>query len=138
MYCHSRMGTGANRHSRPTDKFDSRELARLTKEEIVSVPIDEVEDAISEWDEDLPDEEEAAAPVEVDDVFDEWEDDVPIAAGSQPQAMPTTSRTATRSDPLTTGVLAEVARRSPAPDTLENAIRSLTPDDSVLHASDDD
>lgn len=136
MYCHSRMGMGDNqRHSRPTDKFDSRELARLTKEEIVSVPIDEVEDAFGDWDEAPA--EQAAAPVEADDVFSEWDDDVPIAAGSQPQAMPTTSRTATRSDPLTTGVLAEVARRAPAPDSLENAIRALTPDESVLRNDDD-
>lgn len=106
------MGTGEDtRHSRPTLQFDSRELARLTAKEIVTVPMDEVEDAFGEWD----------------------DEDVPIAAGSQPQAMPTTSRTATLSDPLTTGLLAEVARRSRTREvsagTLEEAIRSLTPDD---------
>lgn len=111
------MGTGDNnRHSRPTIRFNTNDLARLTKQEVVSVPMDEVEDAVNEWEED-------AIPAI-------------IPAGSQPNAEPTTSRTATLPDPLTTGVLAEVARRSRtvevAPESIEDAIKSLEPDDTAL------
>jgi len=78
-----------NRHSRPTARFDSRELAKLTEFDIVTVSMNEVEDAVGEWDE---------------------EGDV--ASGTpKPSDEPLTSRTSTVDDPLTTGVLAEVARR---------------------------
>ncbi|HLL22417.1 MAG TPA: hypothetical protein VK427_09815 [Kofleriaceae bacterium] len=48
-----------------------------------------------------------------DDPFVDWnEEQVHVATGSQPDALPTTSRTQTLADPLTTGLLAEVARRT--------------------------
>jgi hypothetical protein len=77
-----------NRHSRPTARFDSRELAKLTESEIVSVSMNEVEDAVGEW-----------------------EDEGEVASGTPMSEEPLTSRTATVDDPMTTGVLAEVARR---------------------------
>lgn len=78
-----------SRHSRPTARFDSRELAKLTEGEVVSVSMHEVEDAVGEWDEDSE-----------------------VAAGTpKPSDEPLQSRTSTVDDPLTTGVLAEVARR---------------------------
>lgn len=43
-----------NPHLRITGRFDSRELARLTRGDAVSVPGDEVEDAFREWDEATP------------------------------------------------------------------------------------
>lgn len=47
-----------------------------------------------------------------EDAFTEWTDDSPIAGGSQNEMLPVTSRTATLADPLTTSLLAEVARRT--------------------------
>lgn len=76
-----------NRHSRPTARFDSRELAKLTETDIVSVPMNEVEDAVGEWEEGEG------------------------ASGTPNDSQPLTARTSTVDDPLTTGVLAEVARR---------------------------
>lgn len=82
---------------------------------------------------------------EVEDAFGEWDETVPVPARPQPAPLPFTARTATRSDPLTTGLLAEASRRTwtrdvreespvkrrpgPAPESLEEAIRSLMVDD---------
>ncbi len=46
-----------------------------------------------------------------EDAFGEWTDS-PIAGGSQNEMLPVTSRTETLADPLTTSLLAEVARRT--------------------------
>lgn len=84
----------------------------------MSVPIEEVEDSD-------------------DAAFHEWNELTPVPAGSQTEARPATSRTATLSDPLTTGLLAEVARRSQTievgPQTIEEAIQraSIDPDDEI-------
>jgi hypothetical protein len=49
------MGMAENNlHLRMTETFDSSELTRLTRGESVSVPIDEIDDAFSEWDENAP------------------------------------------------------------------------------------
>jgi hypothetical protein len=73
------MGEGDKRNSRRSAKYDSRELARLSKK---LVPTE------AEWDE-------------------------KVAAGALKQAdLQTAARTATLDDPLTTSLLAEVARRS--------------------------
>jgi hypothetical protein len=73
--------------------MEFRDLVELTKKSIVSpdVSVDD-DDPLVDWDESV--------------------EPVSVAAGSQPSALPTTSRTATLSDPLTTGLLAEVARRT--------------------------
>jgi hypothetical protein len=47
-----------------------------------------------------------------DDPLAEWSDNSPVAKGSQNAALPVTSRTKTLADPLTTSLLAEVARRT--------------------------
>lgn len=73
----------------------------------MSVPIDEVEDAFGEWDEN--------API------------AQIAQGSQPHALPATSRTVTLADPVTTRMLANATRRS-VPQTLEEALLALADD----------
>ena len=77
------------RPARTTRRFDNGKLVALTKQP------DEIHVADSD-----------------DDPFAEWDDSVAIPAGSQPEALPTASRTATVCDPLTTGVLAEIARRT--------------------------
>lgn len=82
---------------------------------------------------------------EVEDAFGEWDETVPVPARPQPAPLPSTARTATRSDPLTTGLLAEASRRTwprdaraespvkrrpgPTPESLEEALRSLVVDD---------
>ena len=118
------MGMGDNtKHSRPTTKFDASELIRLTRSDIVTVPLEEL------------------GAEDPDDAFREWDEDARFPTGSQPEVLPTTSRTATLADPLTTGVLAEVSRRSlevrhaggaPAhddtdstPESLEEALRAF-------------
>ena len=82
---------------------------------------------------------------EVEDAFGEWDETVPIAAGSQSPPLPSTPRTATRADPLTTGLLAEASRRTRdlreeapmrrrtgfTPESLEEAIRSVVDDDEL-------
>jgi hypothetical protein len=73
------MGEGDSRHSKRAVRYDSRELARLSKQH---VPTE------AEWDAKVA----AAAPTAAD-----------LAA---------MARTATLDDPLTTSLLAEVARRS--------------------------
>lgn len=75
-----------------------------------------------------------------DDPFADWNDQPEVAAGSQSNALPTTSRTATLADPLTTGLLAEVARRTSTmeidPATIEAARRSTqTIDPEALAAA---
>ena len=47
-----------------------------------------------------------------DDPLSEWDDLAAVATGSQSEALPATSRTATHHDPMTTAMLAEVARRT--------------------------
>jgi hypothetical protein len=84
-----------DRRARTTRSYGENELVELTKKSIVggSEAIDEAGES--------------------DDPFAEWnEDGAAVATGSQPAALPTTSRTATLADPLTTGLLAEVARRT--------------------------
>lgn len=73
------MGEGDKRNSRRTAKYDSRELARISKK---LVPTE------AEWDEKI-----AAGALK----------------GLDPGAV---ARTATLDDPLTTSLLAEIARRS--------------------------
>lgn len=78
----------------------------------MSVPMDEMDDEVSPH---------------VEDAFGEWDESAPIAQiaqGSQPHVLPTTSRTVTVSDPLTTRRLAEATRR-PAPQSLEEALLAL-------------
>lgn len=72
------MGEGEQRRSRRTARYDSRELALLSKKQ---------------------------TPTEAD-----W--DEKIAAGSQKLPTALDSRTTTVDDPLTTSLLAEVARRT--------------------------
>ncbi len=86
-----------DRSGRTTRRFDSADLVALSKKSIIDpiVPIVPIvadnDDPFADWDERQPD---------------------AIAAGSQGSALPTTSRTATVHDPMTTGLLAEVARRT--------------------------
>ncbi len=94
-----------NRHEMTTARFDTRSLAQITRGDVVSVSVDEVEDAFGEWDESTP--------------------MARIAQGSQPHALPTSSRTTTLSDPLTTRRLAE-ATRPPVARALEEALLALT------------
>ncbi len=47
-----------------------------------------------------------------DDASAEWSDNGEVARGSQHEVLPVTSRTTTLADPLTTSLLAEVARRT--------------------------
>ena len=105
-----------DRSGRTTRRFDSSDLVALTKK-----PIVETEQAMVE-----------------DDPFAEWNEPV-VATGSQNEALPTTSRTATLHDPLTTGLLAEVARRTSTleidPRTIELAIRNTQEIDPDLLAA---
>jgi hypothetical protein len=93
-------------HLRSTGRFDSSELTRLTRGDYVPVPVDELEDAFSEWDEN--------API------------AQLARGSQPHALPTSSRTTTLSDPETTSRLAKASQRMGVPQNLEEALLALT------------
>jgi hypothetical protein len=83
-----------DRSGRTTRRFDSADLVALTKKSII--------------------EQEPIAQEPEDDPFADWDERQPdaIATGSQGAALPTTSRTATVHDPMTTGLLAEVARRT--------------------------
>jgi hypothetical protein len=89
------------RRERPTKRLDDGDLMALAKQSLVAdenaaVAAPQVED------------EEAG-----DDPLADWEDVTPVVAtGSQSNALPATSRTTTVSDPLTTQLLAEVARRT--------------------------
>jgi hypothetical protein len=98
-----------NPHLRITGRFDSRELARLTRGDVVSVQVDEVEDAFREWDETTR--------------FPQ------AAAGSRGHGMPVTARTTTLSDPATTARLAKGSQRIAVPQfvprSLEEALLAL-------------
>ena len=87
------MAEPAKRNSRRSAKYDSRELAQLSKKHVATE---------AEWDEKV-----AASTLKVSD---------PLAV----------TRTATLDDPLTTSLLAEVARRSKtievSPDQIHEAI----------------
>jgi hypothetical protein len=95
-----------NQHLRTTRELDERQLTHLTRGDIVSVPMEEVEDAFIEWDENAA-----------------------IARGSQPHAVPAMSRTRTLSDPVTTRRLAKASQRiaipERVPETLEEALLAL-------------
>src|SRR5687768_2273711 len=111
----------ADRNSRRTQPMQYGDLVELTKKSIVAEP---------------------EPPAEEDDPLADWDDSVAqavrVARGSQPDALPTTSRTSTLVDPLTTGLLAEVARRTATveldPSTLEVARRSTREIDRELLA----
>jgi hypothetical protein len=114
-----------DRRERSTVPILNADLVALTKKSIVETEHDVGEHVLAE---------KAAvygAVVDDDDPYADWADDEPspvIATGSQPEALPASSRTATLSDPLTTGLLAEVARRTETleldPSTIEIARRS--------------
>jgi hypothetical protein len=73
---------------------------------------------------------------ELEGAFSEWDENAPIAQiaqGSQPHALPTTSRTTTVSDPVTTRALADSTRRY-VPRSLEEALTALA--DGLLAISD--
>jgi hypothetical protein len=95
-----------NRHLRATRELVDRPLTHLTQGDIVSVRMDEVEDAFVEWDENAA-----------------------IAQGSQSSALPAMSRTRTLSDPVTTRRLAKASQRiaipERVPETLEEALLAL-------------
>lgn len=87
------------RRERPTKRLENSDLMALAKQSIVADETAEV----------------AQPQVEEDDPLADWEDGHQsplVAAGSQSNALPTTSRTTTVADPLTTQLLAEVARRT--------------------------
>jgi hypothetical protein len=93
---------------RSTRRFESADLIARTKQPIVA---------------------EEPAATDDDDPLADWDQgEAAVAVGSQPEALPTTSRTATLMDPLTTGLLAEVARRTQTmeydPDTVAAATRN--------------
>jgi hypothetical protein len=100
------MGDGDKRPSKRIVRYDSRELARLSKRH---VPTE------AEWDE-------------------------KVASGAPKDASAAlVSRTATLDDPLTTSLLAEIARRSMtievSPDQIDEAME-LEPGDRATVASD--
>jgi hypothetical protein len=94
---------------RSSDSYDARELPRLPQGD--GLALDELDDAFSEWDEN--------API------------AQIAQGSQSHALPTTSRTTTLSDPVTTNRLARLTRPAAVPQTLEEALLALSLADGI-------
>jgi hypothetical protein len=94
---------------RSSETYDAHELPRLSQGDVHVV--DDFEDAFSEWDEN--------API------------AQIAQGSQPHALPTTSRTVTLSDPVTTHRLARLTRPAAVPQTLEEALLALALADGI-------
>lgn len=108
-----------DRRERPTKRLENGDLTALAKQSIVADETAEVA---------RPQAEEAAD----DDPLADWDDDqtspVVVASGSQSNALPTTSRTTTVADPLTTQLLAEVARRTSTmefdPDEIVNTERA--------------
>ena len=65
---------------------------------------------------------------EFEDAFSEWDENAPIAQlaqGSQPHALPPSSRTPTLRDPVTTSRLAKGSQRMAVPQTLEEALLAL-------------
>ena len=103
------------RDGRETRRLDAEKLVELTRKSIVDdadeVPLDEIDEV-------------------GDDPEVEWGDLAVAAAGSNEThpTLPTHPRTTTVCDPLTTAMLAEVARRAATveldPDTVEVARRS--------------
>jgi hypothetical protein len=96
-----------DRSSRTTEPFQNMDLLELTKKPIVNVSVDDIE--------------------EYDPLDDEWT--APgFASGSNVAAEPTRARTPTVHDPMTTGLLAEVARRKPTieldSETLATALKA--------------
>jgi hypothetical protein len=107
-----------DRRERPTKRLENSDLTALAKQSIVADETAEV----------APPQAEEAAD---DDPLADWEEDQQspvVASGSQSNALPTTSRTTTVADPLTTQLLAEVARRTSTmefdPDEIAGAERS--------------
>src|SRR5574337_1994919 len=100
------MGEVNDRGSKPTKKFDSSELARLT----APGPLDDADEALREWTDEPRTPHAHAKPIIAQGSR--------VAAGTAPPTGTTApadvqrSRTATVHDPFTTGLLAEVARRS--------------------------
>lgn len=106
-YCLLQMRTADDiLKRRSSETYDARELPRLPQGDALAV--DEFEDAFSEWDENAQ-----------------------IAQGSQPHALPTTPRTATLSDPVTTNRLARLTRPTSVPQTLEEALLALSLADGI-------
>jgi hypothetical protein len=65
---------------------------------------------------------------ELDDAFSEWDETRPIAQlarGSQPHALPALSRAVTKRDPETTRRLAKGSQRMFVPRNLEEALLAL-------------
>ena len=108
------------RRERPTRRLDSSDLQALAKKSIVADEAAAV----------------AAEPAPDDDPLTDWDElnEHVVAAGSQSNALPTTSRTTTVTDPLTTQLLAEVARRTatmefdPAAADGDRATQEIDPD----------
>jgi hypothetical protein len=86
------------RNARTTERFQPLELVELTKKPIVSINVNDI-DEHDEHDHDH------------DPLDDEWTEPG-FPSGSQSAAASTRARTPTVHDPMTTGLLAEVARRS--------------------------
>jgi hypothetical protein len=105
---------GDSRSGRTTRRFDSKDLIALTKKPIVTEPDD--------------------------DPFADWDEKQVVAAGSQSEVatMPSTGRCATVHDPLTTSLMAEVARRTSTmeldPSTIAAAVRSTVDIDPEMLA----
>lgn len=89
------------RRERPTKRLENADLMALAKQSVVADETSAVARPQAEGASD-------------DDPLADWEDTPvrAIATGSQSNALPTTSRTATLADPLTTQLLAEVARQT--------------------------
>jgi hypothetical protein len=60
-----------------------------------------------------------------DEALAEWSDHGPVARGSQGAVLPVTSRTTTLADPMTTSLLAEVARRTTTVEIDPSVIEAL-------------
>jgi hypothetical protein len=103
------MASGDNRHAKPTGRFDSHQVAQLTRPAEGADPVDELADAFEEWD---------GNPVADGTASRETRDSTPLV-----------SRTATVHDPMTTGLLAEASRVTHtvelSPEQIEEAHRAL-------------
>ena len=69
-----------------------------------------------------------SVPMEdLDDAFSEWDENAPIAQlarGSQTHVVPAISRTVTLEDPVTTALLATISRHA-MPESVEEALDAL-------------
>ncbi len=123
------MGGVNDRGSKPTKKFDSSELARLTKPSTTEPTLDEADEAFREWDE-----QPAGTP---------YLHAKPVTQPPRPTLnIPapgdlTRSRTATVHDPFTTGLLAEVARRSQTTELSPDQIKAAASEDDLDHEDED-